>query len=149
MDFIKSAIAKMIYNNFGNDVKIYSEMIEQGFLRPCFFICIDNGKFKKFLDKDKTFCFKCHIYFFPEKSEQLNEEMMDASFKLFDGCEKIYLVCNKLKYLDANYSIKDDRLIFNVDFKMKIDNENEFAFMERLFSNENVKNYKTKEKLSI
>lgn len=135
MEWIKRAIAQMLYNSFGEGHKIYTEKIEQGFDRPCFFIDVDNGEIKRFLNGGRLFCFNLGIYYYPEADGKVNESLLEAAIKIFEGCENISSEENRLKYLESSYHIEDNKLVFNAGFKLKINKEEEKSLMERLFLN--------------
>ncbi len=132
----------MIFDKFGADFKIYSEMIEQTFERPCFFIGHDNGKVKRQLGSERLFYFKCHIFFYPQNDGNANKEMLKAAFKLFDGCENITSCGKRLKYLGGEYVTEADRLIFDANFKAKISKSEEAALMDKLFLENELKQNK-------
>lgn len=132
MDFIKRAAAEMIREKFGEGFEIYTEMIEQGFERPCFFIDAAKGYISRILGGGRLFCFRLDIYYYPEGQEGLNEKMQLAAAKLFQGCENISSDKWRLKYLSGEYSAEKDRLVFSAEFKIKIDRKEETELMERL-----------------
>lgn len=135
MEWIKKAIAQMLFEGFGEEYKIYTEKVEQGFERPCFFISLDKGAIKRFLNGGRLFCFKCCICFYPEIDENVNQKLLEATIRIFEGCENISCDKNRLKYLEGSYFIEDNRLVFNAEFKLKINKNEEKSLMERLIFN--------------
>ena len=106
---IIDAISISLNDEFGDDYKIYTESIEQGFKEPCFFINMITSQNVKFLGtkylKENLFC----IQYFP-KNDDTNEECMSVLEKMYslaisDNSDIVvcrsYMVCsNNLEEMD-------------------------------------------------
>ena len=115
---IKEGIANAIYKEFGEGYEIYTEEVEQGFLKPCFFIqtirtgyqLLINNRYKM----DNAFC----VHFFPADEEEEIAEMDKASVKLVSALEFIK-IDEKLKQGINKYTEYGDKALhFFVEFNL-------------------------------
>lgn len=137
---VKKAAAAMIRDEIQIEggFDIYTEMIEQGFKRPCFFIDIDEGYVQKRLSGGVFFCSKLKIVFYPEIEADVNEALLNMGIRLLNVCKVIKIDDKKVRLLSGQYSAKEDRLTFLADVKLKIDEDEDIPLMLRLFKKEEI-----------
>lgn len=82
------AISKALYDEFGDEYKIYTENVEQGLARPCFFIQCISPKIKRFRGNRFYFASQFVVQYFP-RSVDFRAENLDTTERLFDALEFI------------------------------------------------------------
>ncbi len=139
---IINAITSNIFNEFGENFEIYTEQVEQGFLKPCFFVSFENSKIKRiignrFLQENK-FCVK----FFPEDSKE-NYDASNFATKLMVALEFITLQDNTtLGGVDFEFFLDKGVLNFFVNYNTHFYQEKAKTFMGTLDTNTNCYNNK-------
>jgi hypothetical protein len=104
---------------FGDNFKIYSEDVSQGFAEPCFFILTLNPKQTNLIGNRSLRQQLFDIHYFP--AVQNNTELQEKASDLFDAMEYITLVDGDLVHgTKMNYEIIDGVLHFYVSFNMII-----------------------------
>lgn len=140
MDDIIKAIASKIYEDFGQDFRIYSsEDIKQSLKEPCFFVDLINCTSEKLMGNRYFRCFIFDILYFPEK-EGNNSEMQEVGEKLFGTLEYIMLANGDLlRATNKSFQVVDGVLHFNANYQMHLIKETEKALkMENLKVEEGV-----------
>lgn len=92
------AIKKKLEKNF-KEVKVQSQDIEEGFLRPSFFIELDNIKIEDFMKKLQEKNITVRITYFP--SDPIGNQV--ENLKVLDKLNEIFLEDNILE-LEENFA---------------------------------------------
>lgn len=128
------AITSKLYKEFGDGYEIYTEHIEQGFNKPCFFIAFENSKIgrmlgNRFLQENK-FCIK---YYCDENNKNFHYNEMATD--LFFAMEYITLSDGStIASRDFQFSVEDGVLHMFVHFNTEIIKEETKTIMGNLDS---------------
>ena len=115
---------------FDDHINIYSENVEQGFDKPCFFIASVNSSNKNLLGKRYLRKNSFDIKYFPEVEN--NNEMQEIASTLYDVLEILTLENgDKIRGTKMNHKVLDGVLHFYVNFDMVLKRiENVSDYME-------------------
>lgn len=112
---ITDAIAKALYECFGDNYEIYTENVEQGLKEPCFFIETVEKSGGQYLGgkyrRDSSFC----IHYFPVSGEP-GAECEEVVEKLFWLLECIPFQDGLIRGTDLCGKVDDSVLHFFVDY---------------------------------
>ena len=126
---ITEGIAKCIKSKFNEGYSIYTEAIEQGVKKPCFFILNKACKFDPLLGKRGkiTYCFEIEVY------GKSREEAEGILFELFTALGFIDTEEGKLMGKNMSFSLEGDMGIFKCEYTIIIQmQEEEYEYMEHL-----------------
>lgn len=115
---------------FDDDINIYSENVEQGFDKPCFFIEAVNSSNKNLLGKRYLRKNSFDIKYFPEVES--NNGMQEIASTLYDVLEILTLENGeKVRGTKMSHKVLDGVLHFYVNFDMVLKRiENISDYME-------------------
>lgn len=130
---IIKGIAVGIKNEFGDDSTIYTETVEQGFNKPCFFIGAKSPQRKKISIMRYCDVYSFDICYFPTIGMK-NSKCHGMGMRLFDVMEKITLLDGGVLMGKAmSYDIVDKVLHFAVSYRVVLqDTADENDMMENI-----------------
>ena len=105
------AISKALYNEFGEEYKIYAENVEQGLERPCFFIQCISPKIKRFRGNRFYFASQFVAQYFPSSTTDYRAENLDMTERLFDALEFIDTDDGKIMGSDIDSNTNSDGVL--------------------------------------
>jgi hypothetical protein len=85
---VVSGVVKCIADEFGDDYKIYTEMVEQGFKEPCFFVAVAGESITPIVGKRYNLSHNIEVIYSPEKGEQ-RDDIYNVMLPLLDALEYI------------------------------------------------------------
>ena len=130
---IVRGIAKALRAEFGNEYKIYTEQVKQGFEEPCFFILELEDDFTPYLGSRGKYTAHFDIHYFPDSRFAKNQEMQSVAFRMYGCLQFIDTTLGKLRGMSLHSEITEDTLHFMVDFPMVVRNKEQTVdFMEEV-----------------
>lgn len=130
---IISGISNALYDEFGQEYRIYKEKIEQGLKEPCFSVLCISPTIKKGLgnryEKNNSFC----IHYFAE-SKNFRSECMDVFERMVDCLEYITVSGDLVRGLNihAEEITEDGIMHVFVDYNIPVIKAVEQTKMETL-----------------
>jgi hypothetical protein len=112
---IVEAISLKLQQEFGSGIVIYKEQVEQGGVKPCFFIELQALNKKNMLGNR---CFKEQkfgIHYYPSETSK-NAEIMDVIDRLDNALEYITLDGDLIHGTKMSYSVENSILNFLVNY---------------------------------
>lgn len=132
---IIESISISLNAEFGDDYTIYTESVEQGLSKPCFFIFCINPTNQLFLGKryfrEHGFC----LQYFPVDNDQANREGNAVAERLYSCLESISVSGKRLRGTNMKYEIVDGVLNFFVNYDFFVCKKTNPDFMEMLSEN--------------
>lgn len=136
---IIEAISISLNAEFGDDYTTYTESIEQGLNKPCFFVfCIDPTNrvfFGKRYFRQNQFC----IQFFPADESRANEDCNAVAYRLFSCLEYITVTGDLVRGTKMKYEVVDGVLNFFVNYDLFVYKVAAYDAMEEISENVTVK----------
>lgn len=136
---IIEAISISLNAEFGDDYTTYTESIEQGLNKPCFFVFCINPTNRVFFGKryfrQNQFC----IQFFPADESRANEDCNAVAERLFSCLEYITVTEDLVRGTKMKYEIVDGVLNFFVNYDMFVYKVEPSDAMEEISENVSVK----------
>lgn len=136
---IIEAISISLNAEFGDDYTTYTESIEQGLNKPCFFVFCINPTNRVFFGKryfrQNQFC----IQFFPADESRENEDCNAVAERLFSCLEYITVTEDLVRGTKMKYEIVDGVLNFFVNYDMFVYKVEPSDAMEEISENVSVK----------
>ena len=136
---IIEAISISLNAEFGDDYTTYTESIEQGLNKPCFFVfCIDPTNrvfFGKRYFRQNQFC----IQFFPADESRANEDCNAVAERLFSCLEYITDTGDLVRGTKMKYEVVDGVLNFFVNYDLFVYKVAAYDAMEEISENVTVK----------
>lgn len=131
---IVDGISIKLNNVFGDEYKIYSEDVKQGFDEPCFFILLLNPSKKQLVGQRYEREHHFDIHFFPSNKENANNQMNSVADTLLDALEYITVDGNLLRGTKMKVEPVDNVLHFFVSYNFIVRKEplGEVNLMEEL-----------------
>lgn len=115
---IIESISISLNAEFGDDYTTYSESVEQGLEKPCFFVFCINPTNRVFLGKryfkENPFC----IQYFPTDESKAKEECNAVAERLFSCLEYITVTGDLMRGTKMNYEVVDGVLNFFVNYDL-------------------------------
>lgn len=113
---IVSGISNAIYEQYGQDKKIYTESIEQGFTEPCFFIAVLETTQARYIGNRYKLTVPVNVHYFPATNAK-KREMQDVAQTLYYALQRITLVNgDMLNGFKLHWEIVEDVLHFFVNY---------------------------------
>ena len=113
---IVEAIGLALNAEFGSDINIYTEKVEQGLQKPCFFIaCVNQARQLwrgRMYRRENQFC----LQYFPADIGRVREECNAVAERLFSCLEFLPVGAKKLRGCKMHYEIIDNTLHFFVNY---------------------------------
>jgi len=116
---IKMGIAQKIRTVFTeSDYMLYTEMIEQGFAEPCFFVSLISQTQKQGLANryKETYCFE--VLYYPSGEGNKSEECLAVAEGLYELLEYVTVREDLLRGINLNSKIKEGVLHFYADYNI-------------------------------
>lgn len=133
-------IANAVYNEFGENYRIYTENIEQGLDAPCFsIVCISPGV-KQFLGARYKGEYLFALHYFPKNSENARAECYNVIERLYSVLEYIEVDGDLMRGTNTSASITDGVVSFIVHYDMFFYRKNNAEKMESLKTYNKIKN---------
>lgn len=85
---IISGVCRVIADNFGEDCKIYTELVEQGFEEPCFFVAVTGESVTPIVGKRYNLSHSVNVIYSPRREEQ-RDDIYNVMLPLLDVLEYI------------------------------------------------------------
>lgn len=114
-EIIINGIVAAIKTTFGNNYKIYNELVEQGLNRPCFFIRQINHEQKPMLNIRYKDTYLFDISYFP-KGEKVKIECSKVENKLYNILEYINVNGDLLRGSNMNSRTEEGILHFFINY---------------------------------
>jgi hypothetical protein len=114
---IKNGLVTKLNEVFGSAITVYTEGIEQDFLKPCFFLLFLNPRQKQLVGKRYFRNQPLDIRYYPSTANK-NEEMYDVADRLYDVLEYISTSSSTLRGSNISHEIIDGVLHVHVEFNM-------------------------------
>lgn len=137
---IVNGISNAIYEQYGQNKKIYTENIEQGFTEPCFFIAVLETTQARYIGNRYKLTVPVNVHYFPSTKAK-KREMQDVAQTLHYALQRITLADgDMLNGFKLHWEIVENVLHFFVTYMpiVKYDCEPE-TVMEDLTINSTVK----------
>lgn len=113
---IVNGISNAIYEQYGQDKKIYTESIEQGFTEPCFFIAVLETTQARYIGNRYKLTVPVNVHYFPATNAK-KREMQDVAQTLYYALQRITLVNgDMLNGFKLHWEIVEDVLHFFVNY---------------------------------
>lgn len=117
-----NAVLGAVTNNLDSlfpDATIYTDVVEQGLLEPCFFVSFLEPSEKQIIGQRYFRRFNMSIQYLPGNVEQIGRELNRVANILLDGMEWITLTNgDTLKGSNKSCHCEDGVLTFLVDYSM-------------------------------
>lgn len=114
---IVNAISKTLKTQFPN-AKIYTEIVAQGFIEPCFYVAHIKSKRKQLLNTRAILNNSFDVHYFPTPNGNKNEELQTIAENLYCIFGRINMLNgDKLNGFNLEHEIQEEVLHFFVDFK--------------------------------
>lgn len=88
---IVDGITKAIYDEYGEECKIYTESIEQGFKEPCFFVAVLDTEQARIIGNRHQYNIPIDVHYFPGTKAK-SEEMREVKQALYSILGRITLL---------------------------------------------------------
>lgn len=114
---IIDGISTALFNEFGNDYKIYTENVTQGLDEPCFFIrCLapTNNKFMG----ERYFRENLFIIQYLSDSKESNHDFQNIFERLSDALELISVDGDMIRGTNADCDINSEVLTYKINYNM-------------------------------
>jgi hypothetical protein len=125
-------ICKALASEFGEDVRIYTEKVEQGFTRPALFAEVVKSELELFRGDRYYLQTELNISYYPKRQGR-NEDMCDVALRLSEALDVIELDGEPLRRTGASQLIEGDRVVSNAHYdffvRYKPDNEDNTELM--------------------
>ena len=115
---ILDAISIKLNKEFGDNYRIYSEDVKQGFKEPCFFISLIKPTSKNMLGQRKLREYNFVIQYFPKESNEKKLEIYEVIEKLETELENIESEEGLIRGQVLNSEIVDNVLHFFVRYSL-------------------------------
>lgn len=113
---IVNGISNALYEQYGQDKKIYTENIEQGFSEPCFFIAVLETKQTRYIGNRYKLTIPINVHYFPATKAK-KREMQDVAQVLHFALQRITLANgDMLNGFSLHWEIVEDVLHFFVTY---------------------------------
>lgn len=113
---IVNGISNAIYEQYGQDKKIYTESIEQGFSEPCFFIAVLEAEQASYIGNRYKLTVPVNVHYFPATKAK-KREMQDVAQTLYYALQRITLADgDMLNGFKLHWEIVEDVLHFFVTY---------------------------------
>lgn len=130
LESIITAIAQSIDAAFGENYTIYTEPVEQGLQKPCFFILPTKEEKKYWIGKRAQTIYHFQIYFYSENGK--NSELGPIADTLFRALEYIHVDMDMLRGYQESSTVSDGRLQCSVHYNVFTWEVEEDEYMEVL-----------------
>ena len=131
---ILDAISIKLNKEFGDNYRIYSEDVKQGFKEPCFFISLIKPTSKNMLGQRKLREYNFVIQYFPKESNEKKLEIYEVIEKLETELEYIESEDGLIRGQVLNSEIVDNVLHFFVRYSLfTIKQENKICIEDLKF----------------
>jgi hypothetical protein len=119
-------VCKALSEEFGEEVRIYTERVEQGFTRPALFVEVVKAESELFRGDRYYLQTELNVSYYPQRQGR-NEDMCDVALRLGEALELIELDGEPLRRTSASQSIEGDRAVSNAhyDFFVRHTRDNE------------------------
>ncbi len=128
---IIDGLCARITETVGDGYEIYTQTMEQGMVKPCFFIMCDSSKEERFLGKRYKCSSKINIEYLSNTKDKYDE-----NYKFFEdirnALEYIYIDGNLTKVNIIDSKIGEDSFNLALDIKLFIYKEETVEKMEKL-----------------
>lgn len=119
IQYIIDAISRTIYDRFGEKTKIYTDTVEQGLIKPCFFINIIDHTLRP--DGIDRYLFECSLNVdYITNKEQKSIDLNTVSFELYRLLGVLEMGDNRYLGRNLKSTVDDDILHFFVNYKMNL-----------------------------
>lgn len=115
LNSIIDAIALKLSEEFGTEIPVYSEPVEQIENKPCFFVYLQTSNRKKMLGERYFMEQKFVIHYYPGTANK-NSEILDTIERLNNALEYIVAEGDSLRGTKMNHEIVDNILNFFVNY---------------------------------
>lgn len=113
---IVNGISDSIYKQYGQDKKIYTENVEQGFNEPCFFIAVLEAKQARYIGNRYKLTVPVNVHYFPSTKAK-KREMQDVAQVLHFALQRITLANgDMLNGFSLHWEVVEDVLHFFVTY---------------------------------
>ena len=113
------AISLKLTEEFGTEVAVYKEPVEQGESTPCFFVYLQTSNQKKMLGKRYFLEQKFAIHYHPCTTNK-NSEIFDTIESLSIALEYMTLEGDLIRGTKMNYEVVDNILHFLVNYNFYV-----------------------------
>lgn len=113
---LKKGIIATLKKEF-SDLAVYGERVEQGFLKPSFFVSLKNAGGRREIGRRRRRSAEFDIHYYPADGAKRNEAMYAMGDRLLELFESVETGDGPLRPADARYEIVDDVLHFFVSFR--------------------------------
>ncbi len=115
LDDLVDAVGKALHSRF-SEVTVYSEQVPQNFRKPCFLIRIPQSSQKPQLGKRYLQQYLFEVLYFPQKSNDMQQEYRRILLELYDVLEFIKCSFGLFRSHNMRHEIKDNLLHFFMEF---------------------------------
>lgn len=116
---IINGIANKLFEKYGEEYAIYTDLVEQDFQEPCFFIHLVNSENNQELCNRYKRQYSFDIVYFPRNANQI-DELCEVSEQLYLYLEHIFIDDDLISGIGMNHHIEDGILHFLVDYKLMV-----------------------------
>lgn len=113
------AVSLKLTEEFGTEVAVYKEPVEQGESTPCFFVYLQTSNQKKMLGKRYFLEQKFAIHYHPCTTNK-NSEIFDTIERLSIALEYMTLEGDLIRGTKMNYEVVDNILHFLVNYNFYV-----------------------------
>lgn len=114
---IVAAISNAIYAEYGQNKRIYTESIEQGFKEPCFFIAVLEAEQSRYIGNRYKLTVPVDVHYFPGTKAK-RREMQDVAQVLHFSLQRITLADgDMLNGYALHWEVVEEVLHFFVTYK--------------------------------
>lgn len=111
------AICNVLYEEFGDDYKIYTDTVEQDLKAPCFSVfCISPMK-KQFFGKKYKVSNLYMVLYFPKDENEPSYEINEVIERLYNCLEYIKETDDLIRGIEMSGEVIDDVLNFKVKYE--------------------------------
>ena len=126
---IIAAISAKIDMEFGESYTIYTEPVEQGFTKPCFFILNLSEAVKNYIGGRYFISYRFQITCYPTDQEP-NTQLSDISGRLHQILEFLVVEGRLLRGAEITSKTQNNQLVFEISYGMFEVKQEEEVFME-------------------
>ncbi|MHB8064780.1 MAG: phage tail terminator family protein [Ruminiclostridium sp.] len=113
------AISLKLKQEFGSEIAVYREPVEQGESTPCFFVYLQTSNQKKLLGKRYFLEQKFIIHYHPGTANK-NGEILDTIERLGSALEYITIEGDLFRGTNMSYEVADSILHFFVNYNFYV-----------------------------
>ena len=116
MDNIVYGVTTAINAYFGQDVKIYEDMVKQGFDKPCFIVLAEKSEINRMSIGRYLKTQTVKVIYYPESMKERNE-MEETAFKLSAAVRKIKWQGDSYSGRNIKWEEDSEKLTFRAEFE--------------------------------